>query len=85
MTHLPGLNPEIDGNPTQFDLWNAVNAYTSYAVSGGSVQSKSMELNNTENLLSGNLVRIVDKGTERRDEYIRTINLRNAQVSVVGD
>ena len=85
MTHLPGLNPEIDGNPTQFDLWNAVNAYTSYAVSGGSVQSKSMELNNTENLLSGNLVRIIDKGTERRDEYIRTINLRNAQVSVVGD
>ena len=44
-----------------------------------------MELNNTENLLSGNLVRIIDRGTERRDEYIRTINLRNAQVSVVGD
>lgn len=79
-THLEGLNPEIGSEVTQYDLWNAVNAYTTYAVSGGSVQSKSNELNNTENLMTASLPRIIRRGYERRESYIKTINLEGATV-----
>lgn len=83
-THLRDLNPEIGESVTVYDLWNAVNAYTSYAVSGGSVQSKSTELNGTQDLITRDIGKLVDRGAGRRNDYLRTIDMRNAEVSVVG-
>lgn len=84
-THLEGLNQEYFGNPTQFDLWNAGNAYTTYSVSGGSYQSKNNELGHMELLMNdpAGFARIIDKGHIRREEYIKTLNLESA--TVVGD
>lgn len=71
------------GKVSLYNLWNAVNAYTTWSASGGSDWAKGEELERTQNLMSKPIDDIVSKGMSRRTawekrEQDRAINLNGA-------
>lgn len=84
MQNIEELEPTAvvsNGKVSLLGVYHALNAYTTYANSGGSDWSKTQELARGEDLVVKSLPRLIDAGFEKREAYrerMKTLDLRNA-------
>jgi len=86
MANLPELNPEIrysNGKVSLYDTFNAVTAYNSWSNTGGSEFGRVRFMDRAEDLITGNVQKIIDSGREARQNYLDNIKMDGTNTVLV--
>lgn len=87
MSNLPELNPEIklaNGKVKVYDVFNATTAYNTYSNTGGSEFGRVGFMERAEDIITGNISRLIDSGNTAREEFLsRAITLNANNTSIV--